>query len=60
VTLLEDAAAIAGELAELRHAIHREPELGYDLPRTQQQVLTVLDGLPLDITLGRRLTAVSR
>ena len=26
--LREDAAAIAGQLAELRHAIHREPEIG--------------------------------
>jgi metal-dependent amidase/aminoacylase/carboxypeptidase family protein len=59
VTLLEDAAAIAGELAELRHAIRREPELGYDLPRTQQKVLAALDGLPLEITLGRRLTSVT-
>ena len=30
----EEAAAIAGEIAELRHDIHREPEIGYDLPAT--------------------------
>jgi amidohydrolase len=59
VTLLEDAAALSGELAELRHAIHREPELGYHLPRTQRKVLAALDGLPLEITLGRRLTSVT-
>jgi hippurate hydrolase len=59
MTLLEDAAALSGELAELRHAIHREPEIGYDLPRTQQKVLAALDGLPLEITLGRRLTSVT-
>jgi len=37
--LREDAATIAGELAELRHAIHREPEIGLDLPLTQEKVL---------------------
>ena len=55
----EEAAAIAGEIAELRHDIHREPEIGYDLPRTQRKVLAALDGLPLEITLGRALTSVT-
>ncbi len=59
MTLLEDAAAISGELAELRHAIHREPELGFDLPRTQRKVLAALDGLSLEISLGERLTSVT-
>jgi hippurate hydrolase len=55
----EEAAAIAGEIAELRHDIHREPEIGYDLPRTQRKVLAALDGLPLEITLGSALTSVT-
>ena len=55
----EEAAAIAGEIADLRHEIHREPEIGYDLPRTQRKVLAALDGLPLEITLGRALTSVT-
>jgi amidohydrolase len=55
----EDAAAIAADLAELRHRIHREPEIGLDLPQTQQKVLGALDGLPLDITLGRALSSVT-
>ena len=59
MTLLEEAAAISGEIAELRHAIHREPEIGYDLPGTQGKVLAALDGLPLEITLGSRLTSVT-
>jgi hippurate hydrolase len=59
VTLLADAAAISGEIAELRHAIHREPELGYHLPRTQEKVLAALDGLPLEITVGRQLSSVT-
>src|ERR1700753_2740140 len=57
--LREDAAAIAGELADLRHAIHREPEIGLDLPLTQAKVLAALDGLPLEISTGRNLSSVT-
>ena len=57
--LREDAAAIAGELAELRHAIHREPEIGLDLPLTQEKVLAALDGLPLEVSTGRKLSSVT-
>ena len=57
--LREDAATIAGELAELRHAIHREPEIGLDLPLTQEKVLAALDGLPLEVSTGRKLSSVT-
>src|ERR1700761_8205070 len=57
--LREDAAAIAGELAELRHAIHREPEIGLDLPLTQAKVLAALDGLPLEVSTGDKLSSVT-
>jgi amidohydrolase len=57
--LREDAAAIAGELAELRHAIHREPEIGLELPLTQTKVLAALDGLPLEVSTGRKLSSVT-
>ena len=59
MTLLAEASAISGEIAELRHAIHREPEIGHHLPRTQEKVLAALDGLPLEITVGRQLTSVT-
>ncbi len=55
----EDAAAIAGELAKLRHAIHREPEIGLDLPLTQEKVLAALGGLPLEVSTGRKLSSVT-
>ena len=55
----QDAAAMAGELAELRHAIHREPEIGLDLPMTQAKVLAALGGLPLEITRGQQLSSVT-
>ena len=59
MTIAEEAAAIAGEITELRHAIHREPEIGYHLPKTQAKVLAALDGLPLEITPGRQLSSVT-
>jgi hippurate hydrolase len=50
---------MAEEIAELRHAIHREPEIGLDLPKTQAKVLAALDGLPLEISTGRGLSSVT-
>ncbi len=55
----DDAAAISGELAELRHSIHAEPEIGLDLPKTQRKVLAALDGLPLEISTGQALSSVT-
>ena len=55
----DEAAELAGEIAELRHAIHREPEIGLDLPKTQAKVLDALDGLPLEISTGRALSSVT-
>jgi amidohydrolase len=56
----DDAVAMAPELRELRRALHREPEIGLDLPRTQEKVLAALDGLPLEaVTQGRQLTSVT-
>jgi hippurate hydrolase len=55
----DDAAAISADLTELRHAIHREPEIGLDLPQTQAKVLGALDGLPLEVTCGEALTSVT-
>ncbi|HSR84603.1 MAG TPA: M20 family metallopeptidase [Streptosporangiaceae bacterium] len=55
----DDAVAIATELTRLRRAIHAEPEIGLDLPRTQRKVLDSLDGLPLEIRLGESLSSVT-
>jgi amidohydrolase len=57
--VFDDAVSIAPEISELRRAIHREPELGLDLPRTQAKVLAALDGLPLEITTGQALSSVT-
>ncbi|MFB7513223.1 M20 family metallopeptidase [Streptomyces sp. NPDC056144] len=54
-----DALVLEDSLIRLRHALHREPELGLDLPLTQRKVLDALDGLPLEITLGKGLSSVT-
>ncbi len=45
-------------MVELRRAIHADPELGLELPRTQTRVLESLTGLGLDITTGETCTSV--
>jgi len=55
----DEAMAISDQLTELRRAIHREPEVGLDLPRTQEKVLAALDGLPLEISRGSSLSSVT-
>jgi amidohydrolase len=55
----EEATRISGDLVALRRAIHAEPEIGRDLPRTQDKVLAALDGLPLEISRGRALSSVT-
>lgn len=57
-SLIDDAKTIQDELVWLRHRLHREPEVGLELPRTQEKVLAALDGLPLEITLGASLSSV--
>ena len=55
----DDALALAPDLTDLRRAIHADPEIGLDLPRTQRKVLDALDGLPLEIGTGAGLTSVT-
>lgn len=57
--LYDDAMALAGDLAKLRHELHRYPEIGLVLPRTQQTVLRELDGLGLEISQGESLSSVT-
>ena len=59
MTELTDAAAgVQSEVVELRRALHREPELGLQLPKTQAKVLEALTGLGLDITTGESTTSI--
>ena len=55
----EDAKDLQDDLVRLRHDLHRQPEIGLHLPRTQDRVLEALDGLPFEITLGKETTSVT-
>lgn len=59
MSLREDAAALAPELVALRRGLHQIPEIGLDLPLTQQAVLAALEGLPLEVSVGERLSSVT-
>jgi amidohydrolase len=56
---LDDTTAMAGDLAGLRHSLHRTPEIGLDLPTTQGKVLEALSGLDLEVSTGTGTTSVT-
>jgi amidohydrolase len=56
---LRDLAELTADIVDLRHHLHRHPEVGLDLPRTQEAVLAALEGLDLELTLGERLTSIT-
>lgn len=57
--LRDDAAADLPRTAALRHALHRVPERGLDLPLTQQLVLDALADLDLEVSTGQGLSSVT-
>lgn len=57
-TLRAEATDLLPELVELRRTIHRRPEIGLDLPLTQQVVVDALDGLGLSVSTGSGLSSV--
>jgi amidohydrolase len=59
MTLRDDAKAIQDDLVALRRELHQIPEIGLDLPKTQEKVLASLDGLPLEISTGTGLSSVT-
>ena len=59
MTITSAARELQPVLTRFRHAMHQEPEIGLDLPRTQEKVLQALDGLPYEITLGKETTSVT-
>jgi amidohydrolase len=56
--LLDEARKLLDDTLDLRRRIHRRPEIGLDLPRTQETVLRAIDDLGLDVRTGRRTTSV--
>jgi len=56
--LVTAADGLQDQTVELRRAIHADPELGLDLPNTQQRITDALTGLGYEITLGESTTSV--
>ncbi len=56
--LLDAAQGLHDDTIELRRMIHAEPEIGLDLPKTQEKILDAITGLGLDVTLGESTTSV--
>ena len=57
--LRAEAARLAPELVSLRRELHRVPEIGLDLPITQALVLEALEGLGLEVSVGKALSSVT-
>jgi amidohydrolase len=58
VNVADATSGMLHDLVRLRRELHREPELGLHLPRTQERVLAALEGLPLEVSRGRSLSSV--
>jgi amidohydrolase len=58
-TLLEEGERQLDRAVALRRRLHAHPELGLELPRTQEAVLEELDDLDLEVSVGTRTTSVT-
>lgn len=57
--LVEAARALQPRTVALRRRIHKFPEQGLQLPRTQAAVVQALDGLPLQVSTGKSVSSVT-
>ena len=57
--LLDAARALQPDTVALRRDLHRHPEIGNDLPRTQGAVLDAIGDLGFDVRTGTRVTSVT-
>jgi hypothetical protein len=57
--LREHARELAPDVLTLRHRLHQRPEIGLQVPRTQEILLEALDGFGLELT-RRQLRRPSR
>jgi amidohydrolase len=56
--LLAAARADADRTIDLRRRLHRQPEIGLHLPKTQATVLEAFTDLPIDVTTGSSTSSV--
>ena len=59
MTVLDEARGLLDGAIAVRRQIHRHPEIGLTLPRTQEVILDGLKGLPLDVRTGTGATWVT-
>jgi hippurate hydrolase len=59
VRTLELAESLRPDLVDLRRRLHQVPELGLELPITQSLVLEALEGLDLEVSVGKELSSVT-
>jgi hippurate hydrolase len=57
-SLMEEAQALQERTVALRRALHADPELALELPRTQERVATELADLPIALTPGTGCTSL--
>jgi amidohydrolase len=57
--LREEANDLLSPTVELRRTLHEWPEVGNDLPMTQEHVLGALEGLPLDVTIHETTSGIA-
>ena len=57
-TLLAEAAELQGDAVRLRRDLHVRPEIGLQLPHTQDRILAALHGLPLHVRMGEQVSSV--
>lgn len=57
-SLLAHAQTLLDDMIDLRRSIHREPEVGLDLPITRGKVLAALAGMPVEIVTHQGTSGV--
>ena len=57
-TLTLESRDLLDDAITLRRSLHEWPELGNHLPRTRDEVLAALEGLPLGITLHQTTSGI--
>jgi amidohydrolase len=58
-SLREEAKDLLAPTVALRRTLHQWPEVGNELPVTQETVLAALEGLPLDVTVHETTSGIA-
>jgi amidohydrolase len=57
--LLDDARGMRDDLTHIRSELHQHPEIGLEIPWTQEYVVGQLDGLGYEVSTGTATTSVT-